>query len=84
MGGGGLALAGVLFIVLPRQRKLWLPMLVLAVMGIVLAPMGCGGGGGAITGGSGNYGTPAGTYTFTITGANGSITGSTSLTVTVQ
>jgi subtilase family serine protease len=84
MGGGGLALAGVLFIVLPRQRKQWLPMLVLAVMGLVLAPMGCGGGGGATTGGSGNYGTPAGTYTFTITGANGSITGSTPLTVTVQ
>jgi hypothetical protein len=83
LSGGGVAFAGVLLIALPRRRTLWLSMLCLVVLGTALLPMGCGRGGiGTPSGGS--PGTPAGAYTFTITGANGSITGSTTLTVTVQ
>ena len=83
--GGGVALAGVLLIALPRRRMLWLSMLCLVALGVALLPMGCGGGGsGGGTSPGGSPGTPAGAYTFTITGANGSITGSTTLTVAVQ
>jgi hypothetical protein len=83
LSGGGVAFAGVLLIALPRRRTLWLSMLCLVVLGTALLPTGCGRGGiGTPSGGS--PGTTAGAYTFTITGANGSITGSTTLTVTVQ
>jgi uncharacterized protein YdeI (BOF family) len=83
--GGGVALAGVLLIALPRRRTLWLSMLCLVALGVALLPMGCGGGGsGGGTPPGGSPGTPAGAYTFTITGANGSITDSTTLTVAVQ
>jgi hypothetical protein len=82
--GGGVALAGVLLIALPRRRMLWLSMLCLVALGVALLPMGCGGGSGGGTSPGGSPGTPAGAYTFTITGANGSITGSTTLTVAVQ
>ena len=83
LSGGGVAFAGVLLIALPRRRTLWLSMLCLVVLGTALLPTGCGRGGiGTPSGGF--PGTPAGAYTFTITGANGSITGSTTLTVTVQ
>jgi hypothetical protein len=75
----------VLLIALPRRRTLWLSMLCLVALGVALLPMGCGGGGsGGGTPPGGSPGTPAGAYTFTITGANGSITGSTTLTVAVQ
>jgi hypothetical protein len=82
--GGGIALAGVLLIALPRRRMLWLSMLCLVALGVALLPMGCGGGSGGGTSPGGSPGTPAGACTFTITGANGSITGSTTLTVAVQ
>ena len=83
LSGGGVAFAGVLLIALPSRRTLWLSMLSLVVLGTALLPTGCGRGGiGTPSGGF--PGTPAGAYTFTITGANGSITGSTTLTVTVQ
>ena len=83
LSGGGVALAGVLLIALPRRRTLWLSMLCLVVLGTALLPTGCGRG-GISTPSGGSPGTPAGAYTFTVTGANGSITGSTTLTVTVQ
>jgi hypothetical protein len=55
-------------------------------------PIACSGGGSGSSGGSGSTSTPppsslgtvAGTYTFTITGTIGTITGSTKLAVTVQ
>jgi hypothetical protein len=53
-------------------------------LGAALLTIGCSAGGGNIRLGGGSSGTPAGTYTFTITGANGSISGSTTQTVTVQ
>ena len=84
LGGGGIAFAGVLMIVVPRRRKLWLPMLCFVALGVALLPMGCSGGGGSIGPPGGSSGTPAGAYTFTITGANGSISDITTLTVAIQ
>jgi subtilase family serine protease len=84
MGDCGVALAGVLLIALPRRRTLWLSMLCLVALGVTLLPMGCGGGSGGGSPPGGSPGTSAGAYTFTITGTKGSITGSTTLTVTVQ
>jgi subtilase family serine protease len=84
LGGGGIVFAGVLIIFVPRRRKLWLPMFCFVALGAALLNIGCSAGGGSIGPGGGSSGTPAGTYTFTITGANGSITGVTTQTVTIQ
>jgi hypothetical protein len=84
LGGGGIVFAGVLIIFVPLRRKLWLPMFCFVSLGAALLTIGCSAGGGRIGPGSGSSGTPAGTYTFTITGANGSISGVTTQTVTIQ
>jgi hypothetical protein len=84
LGGAGIALAGILIIAVPRGYKLWLPMVCFVALGAALLTIGCSAGGGNIRLGGGSSGTPAGTYTFTITGANGSITGVTTQTVTIQ
>jgi hypothetical protein len=84
LGGGGIVFAGVLIIFVPRRRKLWLPMFCFVALGAALLTIGCSAGGGSIGPGGGSSGTPAGTYTFTITGANGSISGVTTQTVTIQ
>jgi hypothetical protein len=84
LGGAGIAFAGVLIIAVPRRYKLWLPMFCFLALGAALLTIGCSAGSGNIGSGGGSSGTPAGTYTFTITGANGSISGSTTQTVTIQ
>jgi hypothetical protein len=84
LGGAGIAFAGVLIIAVPRRYKLWLPMFCFVALGAALLTIGCSAGSGNIGSGGGSSGTPAGTYTFTITGANGSISGSTTQTVTIQ
>jgi hypothetical protein len=43
----------------------------------------CGGGNGS-SGGGGNPGTPAGTYTITVTGTSGTVTSAAQVTLTVQ
>jgi hypothetical protein len=57
-------------------------MLGMILTGLLLMPA-CGGSSGTKTG---NPGTPAGTYTITVTGTNGStvVTGSPALTLTVN
>jgi hypothetical protein len=84
--GGGLALASLLFFVVPNRRRRLLAAICLAVLLVMLLPAtGCGSKTGSSgSGGGGSTGTPAGTYTYTITGANGAITNSTTLTVVVQ
>jgi hypothetical protein len=75
--GAGLGAAG------SRRRKLFgFLMLGMILTGLLLMPA-CGGSSGTKTG---NPGTPAGTYTITVTGTNGStvVTGSPALTLTVN
>jgi hypothetical protein len=68
----------------PRRKRLFIGLLLcIGLSGLLLAPA-CGGGGG---GGGGNKGTPAGTYTITVSGTAsvGSQTGaSPALTLTVN
>jgi hypothetical protein len=80
--GGGVALAGLLCLLLPsRRRRLGTLLGALVLMAFVGFAAGCGGGGSA----PGNSGTPAGTYTVTVTGtASGATTATTSVSVTVN
>ena len=83
---GGVALASLLFVLVPRRRRNWLAMLGLLAVLAGLAGMGCGGGGGNGGGGGsgGNTGTTAGTYTVTVTGTSGSASQMTTVTLTVN
>jgi hypothetical protein len=85
LGGGGIALASMLFFAFSsrRRRALWMAVSTLAMIAILLPVTGCGSK-TAAGGGGGTAGTSAGTYTYTITGTNGAITNSTALTVVVQ
>jgi trimeric autotransporter adhesin len=80
---GGATLAFLLFFGLPRRRRNWLAMLGLLAVFAGLAGMGCGGSGGG-GGGGGGGGTSAGTYSVTVTGTSGSVTETTTVSVTVQ
>ena len=79
--GGGVALCSVLLWGMPARGKSWrhlLQSLLLAVFAVgSLGILGCGGSS------NNNNGTPAGTYTATITGTSGSITANTVVTVQV-
>lgn len=74
-----LGASGWLFVGKQRRRALPATMTVLA---ITLA--GCGGSSSSMPPSSGSKGTPAGTYTATITATSGSLSHQTILTVTVQ
>jgi hypothetical protein len=85
---GGTALACLLFFGIPARRRRWRSMLGMFVLlalltgGLVSCGSKSSGGGG---GGSGGHsGTTTGTYTITVTGASGSITHTTSVTLTVN
>jgi len=83
MTGSGVALAGLLFLVLPKRRRFVGALAAVLSVGL-FAVSGCGGGGS--TGGGGgqtNTNTPAGTYTLTITGTGTSGTTTTTHTATV-
>jgi subtilase family serine protease len=84
---GGVALAFLVFMGVPRRRNNWRSMLglvvLLAALGVLSA---CGGGGGSGTTTTGNA-TSAGTYTFTVTGTGSdaaATTETTTFTLTVN
>ena len=80
---GGLALLGAGFT--SRKKKLWSLLLGCLLFSGLVFLVACGGssssGGG---GGGGHAGTPAGTYTITVTGTSGSLTHNTTVSLVVQ
>jgi hypothetical protein len=86
LAGGGLALAGSLFLKLPLRRRRWLRTLAFGCFLVTLGLIGCGTGGQKMTG-SGTPATTAGTYSFTVSAAdsaNPAIASSTTVSVMVQ
>lgn len=68
---------------LPRRRKLLMMIAVMTLAGA--SAIGCGGGGSSSTSHvTTTPGTPAGTYTATVTATSGSLSHSTTMTVVVQ
>jgi hypothetical protein len=80
--GAGVALGWVVLLWLPRRRG-WPAMAALLLLLGGAGAIGCGGGGSSSTP-PGSPGTPVGTYTVTVSGTSGTITASTSVTVTLQ
>jgi subtilase family serine protease len=76
--GSGTLLAGVFVLGTSARRRRWGVIVTLVVIAMVAAAVGCSGGG------SHNAGTPAGSYTVTVTGTSGSTTHTTSVAVVVQ
>ncbi len=81
--GGGVAMAGLLFLVMPVRRRRWTTLLgAIVLMAAVGFSAGCGGG---TVQTPSNPGTTAGTYTVTVTGtASGATAATTTVSVTVQ
>jgi heme A synthase len=81
--GGGVAMAGLLFLVMPDRRRRWTTLLgAIVLMAAVGFSAGCGGG---TVQTPSNPGTTAGTYTVTVTGtASGATAATTTVSVTVQ
>jgi hypothetical protein len=84
---GGLALAGLLLLISPSQRRRWRTTLGVLVLLAVLTSglLACGGGGS--TGGGGGTTTPGttpGAYTITVTGTSGTLTATTTVSLTVD
>jgi Pro-kumamolisin, activation domain/Bacterial Ig-like domain (group 3) len=79
--GGGLPLAGILLVASPKRRR-WSTVLGLMVLALLVTVPACGGGGGSSH--QQDPGTPAGTYTVTVTATAGSLSTSGPFTLTVQ
>ncbi|MGO4212619.1 Ig-like domain repeat protein, partial [Terriglobus sp. YAF25] len=77
----GVTIAGLILVMIPRRRR-FAPLLgVLLLLGVAGVISGCGGGS---SGSSSTPGTPTGSYTVTVTGTSGSITQTTSVSLTVN
>jgi hypothetical protein len=79
--GGGMPLAGIFLAVAPRRRR-WSMLLGLMVVALLVTVPACGGGSSPTH--TQDPGTPAGTYTVTLTAMSGSNTASGTFTLTVQ
>jgi len=82
---GGAIMACVLLFGIPARRRSLKTMLGLLMLLVVLTcgVLGCGSGGSS-SGGGGNPGTPAGSYTVTITGVSGTTSEAVPVALTVQ
>jgi hypothetical protein len=74
-------IAGAMLMGVPARRR-WKVGLGILLFTIAVAAVGCGGSSNNSTPKTG--GTPAGNYTVTVTGTNGSTTRTTNVSVTVQ
>jgi len=86
--GGGALLALLVFFGIPARRRSWRSMLTILVAMVALGALASCGGGGSSSGGGGGGGggtpaTTAGSYTFTVTGANSSVSPSPTTTFIV-
>lgn len=79
---GGLFAAVLLGGVSSRRR--WMGVLALFTVVVVLTGVACGGGGGGSSTQQKSQGTPAGSYTITVTATSGSTTHATNVSLTVQ
>ena len=79
---GGIALGCVLVFVVPKRRKIWTTLGLLILIAGTLGVTACGGHGHSTS--SSIPGTPAGTYTVTVTALSGTIKATTQVNVTVQ
>jgi len=79
---GGLALLGTAFTV--RKKRFWSVVLGCLVFSGLIFLAACGGSSSSGGGGGGQPGTPAGTYTITITAASGSLTHAATVSLTVR
>jgi hypothetical protein len=80
--GGGLPIFGILLLAVPKRRR-GSTLLGLTMLALLVALPSCGGGGGG-GGHQQDLGTPAGSYTVTVTATAGSLSQQGSFTLTVQ
>jgi hypothetical protein len=76
----------VLLLGVPKKRR-WGGLLSIIFFAVLMMSVSCGGGSTGGSGGGGGTtdpGTPTGNYTVTVTGTSGSLTHTTSFTLTVQ
>jgi subtilase family serine protease len=81
LGGSGAVFAGVFVLGIPAKRKRVAPGLTLITVALILSAMGCG---GSSKSGGGGTGTPAGNYTVSVTGTDGTTSHTTDVSVSVQ
>jgi hypothetical protein len=80
-GGGFFALALVLGFTSRKRRRQRMLLITLGVLAFAAGLVSCGGGGSSV---QHNPGTPAGTYTITISATSGNTTHTSTITLTVQ
>jgi hypothetical protein len=81
LGSSGALLAGVFMFGVASDRKRWRAALTLLMLAMVISIVACGGSGSHTPK---NAGTPAGSYTVTVTGTSSTTSHSTKVSVTVQ
>jgi subtilase family serine protease len=82
LGGSGAIFAGVLMFGVPARRRKLTMALTLLTIALILSAVGCGGS--SKSGGGGGTGTPAGNYTVSVTGTDGTTSHTTEVGISVQ
>jgi hypothetical protein len=77
-------MAGIFLLGSGSRRRAGKRVLALIAVSCVVTIVGCGDGGGHSSGGNTDPGTPAGSSTVTVTAVNGTLTHTTTFTLTVQ